>query len=382
MRLGRLVFTNNKQETLPWLELLLQMSGAASTLKRLLNQLENIKNEIETKILPAVERLEEIDRRFTKLSNWHNKRQKDELELRGYTFLSREQSKMMLTGGDNGQSKILQKINEDELGDDENELEEVLEEDIRKLSKINENDPNLTNKVGDEFKKYLIKNRRKRFMEIESLGQMRILDPFLFVNQVNDGKVMRRVALSPRAFSLQLLTPDFGGVIRLKRTGNTGKPVMAQGVSMVNVLSPFAFVPSILSPRAAMLSVLSPNAFTLQLLAPEAFRVEVISPQTFNAKILSPRAFIAYVISPRLVVAEILNPKAFEVRVLTPTIVSFTVLSPAFAQIPIGSPQYCTFTVLTPSILSPGFLSDGGVGNIRVLSPKILSGRTKRKTKY
>uniref|UniRef100_A0A914KU82 Uncharacterized protein n=1 Tax=Meloidogyne incognita TaxID=6306 RepID=A0A914KU82_MELIC len=337
------------------------MSGAAATLKRLLNQLENIKNEIETKILPAVERLEEIDRRFTKLSNWHNKRQKDELELRGYTFLSREQSKMMLTGGDNRQSKILQKINEDVLGDDEDELEAVLEEDIRKLSKINENDPNLTNKVGDEFKKYLIKNRRKRFMEIESLGQMRILDPFLFVNQVNDGKVMRRVALSPRAFSLQLLTPDFGGV---------------------NVLSPFAFVPSILSPRAAMLSVLSPNAFTLQLLAPEAFRVEVISPQTFNAKILSPRAFIAYVISPRLVVAEILNPKAFEVRVLTPTIVSFTVLSPAFAQIPIGSPQYCTFTVLTPSILSPGFLSDGGVGNIRVLSPKILSGRTKRKTKY
>lgn len=98
------------------------------------------------------------------------------------------------------------------MGDDEDELEAVLEEDIRKLSKINENDPNLTNKVGDEFKKYLIKNRRKRFMEIESLGQMRILDPFLFVNQVNDGKVMRRVALSPRAFSLQLLTPDFGGV--------------------------------------------------------------------------------------------------------------------------------------------------------------------------
>jgi len=74
------------------------MSGAAATLKRLLNQLENIKNEIETKILPAVERLEEIDRRFTKLSNWHNKRQKDELEWRGYTFLSREQSKIMIDG--------------------------------------------------------------------------------------------------------------------------------------------------------------------------------------------------------------------------------------------------------------------------------------------
>ncbi|CAK5057560.1 unnamed protein product [Meloidogyne enterolobii] len=74
------------------------MSGAAATLKRLLNQLENIKNEIETKILPAVERLEEIDRRFTKLSKWHNKRQKDELELRGYTFLSRKQSKMMING--------------------------------------------------------------------------------------------------------------------------------------------------------------------------------------------------------------------------------------------------------------------------------------------
>uniref|UniRef100_A0A1I8BT68 LZ_Tnp_IS66 domain-containing protein n=1 Tax=Meloidogyne hapla TaxID=6305 RepID=A0A1I8BT68_MELHA len=192
------------------------MSGAASTLKRLLNQLENIKKEVETKILPAIERLEEIDRRFTRLSNWHNKKQRDELESRGYTFLSKEQSKMMLTGREDGQSKLLQEINEDELGDDESEIDAILEEDIRKISKINENDHNLYTKVGDEFKKYLPNNKRsnrtKRFMEIETLGQMRILDPFLFVNQVNDGKVMRRVALSPRAFSLQLLTPDFGGV--------------------------------------------------------------------------------------------------------------------------------------------------------------------------
>uniref|UniRef100_A0A915P6N9 Uncharacterized protein n=1 Tax=Meloidogyne floridensis TaxID=298350 RepID=A0A915P6N9_9BILA len=143
-----LVFTNNKSETLPWLELLLQMSGAAATLKRLLNQLENIKNEIETKILPAVERLEEIDRRFTKLSNWHNKRQKDELELRGYTFLSREQSKMMINGRMlNEEDKNFQGINE-ELSDDENEIDAILEEDIRLLSKIEEND----HRLGEEFK--------------------------------------------------------------------------------------------------------------------------------------------------------------------------------------------------------------------------------------
>ena len=109
--------------------------------------------------------------------------------------------------------KPLKEINEEELID-ESEVDAILEEDIRKLSRIDENDYNLITKVGDELKKYFPKNqhpkRAKRFMEIESLGQMRILNPFLFANQVNDGAVLRRVALSPKAFSAQILTPDFG----------------------------------------------------------------------------------------------------------------------------------------------------------------------------
>jgi len=98
------------------------------------------------------------------------------------------------------------------LSDDENEIDAILEEDIRLLSKIEEND----HRLGEEFKKYFsaknYSNRAKRFIKTESFGQMRILNPFLFANQVKDGAVLRRVALSPKAFSAQILSPDFGSV--------------------------------------------------------------------------------------------------------------------------------------------------------------------------
>uniref|UniRef100_A0A1I8BUF7 Uncharacterized protein n=1 Tax=Meloidogyne hapla TaxID=6305 RepID=A0A1I8BUF7_MELHA len=271
------------------------MSGAASTLKRLLNQLENVKKEVETKVLPAVERLEEIDRRFTRLSNWHNKKQRDELESRGYTFLSKEQSKMMLTGRETNKGV---EINEEDLSDDESEIDSILEDDIRLISKIEGNDLNFGNEL---------KTRTKRFLKTESFGQMRILNPFLFANQVKDGAVLRRVALSPKAFSAQILSPDFGSL---------------------SVLSPSAFVPSVLSPRAAIANILSPNAFTVELATPQAFAAEVLTPRAFNAKILSPRAFSAYVLSPRMLITEILSPKAMEMRVLSPTVLTFVVLSP------------------------------------------------------
>uniref|UniRef100_A0A914LAB7 Uncharacterized protein n=1 Tax=Meloidogyne incognita TaxID=6306 RepID=A0A914LAB7_MELIC len=311
------------------------MSGAAATLKRLLNQLENIKNEIETKILPAVERLEEIDRRFTKLSNWHNKRQKVELELRGYTFLSREQSKMMINGRMLNEAENLHQ--DEELSDDENEIDAILEEDIRLISKLEDNDQNL----GEEFKKYFsaknYSNRAKRFIKTESFGQMRILNPFLFANQVKDGAVLRRVALSPKAFSAQILSPDFGSVsnrhvfcgcgLEPSKAWNHQK-LFRCSPEPLSVLSPSAFVPSILSPRAAIANILSPNAFTMELLTPQAFATEILAPRAFNAKVLSPRAFSAYVLSPRMLITEILSPKALEMRVLSPTFLSFVVLSP------------------------------------------------------
>ena len=89
------------------------MSGAATTLKRLMTKLENIKNEVETKILPAVERLEELDRRFKLLTSWHNNVQREELDSRGYTFLSKEQSTMMITGREvsNGESYNIYLLN-------------------------------------------------------------------------------------------------------------------------------------------------------------------------------------------------------------------------------------------------------------------------------
>ncbi|KAF7639399.1 hypothetical protein Mgra_00001069 [Meloidogyne graminicola] len=340
-----LVFTNNKEETLPWLELLLQISGAAKTLNNLLLQLEPIKRRIETKILPSIESLEELDKRFDIISSWYNKRQKEALETRGYTHLNKGQLMMMFNG--NGKDKISQKLIED-LSDDENEMEEILEEDIKILSKINENDYNLFKYLNK--KNFL--NRTKR----QSLDQLRLLNPDFFVNQVNNGAIINSVALSPSAFEAAILEPNFGSF---------------------PVLSPTAFISSILSPRAAIANILSPNAFTTEILTPQAFNFEVLAPKTFNAKVLSPRAFTAYVLSPRAIVARILSPKAFDFRVLNPTFIYFSVLSPEMLKVSIASSQNYALVVLSPNILSVGFLNEGK-GNIRILSPKILSGPTKK----
>lgn len=55
-------------------------------------------------------------------------------------------------------------------------------------------------------------------MRNEQFGQMRMLSPYLFANQIREGAVLRRVGLSPKAFSSELLSPDFARVGRASLT--------------------------------------------------------------------------------------------------------------------------------------------------------------------
>uniref|UniRef100_A0A183C958 Reverse transcriptase domain-containing protein n=1 Tax=Globodera pallida TaxID=36090 RepID=A0A183C958_GLOPA len=331
---------SNGNETLAWLDLLLQISGASSTLDKLISSIEPAFEEVQQRIYPAVLRLEELEERFRRLRNVESGKQRQEMDSRGYTFLSKEQSRIVL-----GQAE-----DADGGGLDEEDLEEVLEKDIRSIAQMSEHE---MDSVELESRRSSKRKREKRFLRTEPFGQVRLLNPYLFANQLHDGAVLRRVALSPRAFSSSIMSPEFG---------------------QLEVLSPRAFSATILSPRAAIANILSPSALTFRLLSPQAFLAEVLNPKAFVARILSPRAMSAYVLSPRAFMFTILSPKALELRVLSPTTLSFTVLSPTIGGAKIASPQSFSMAVLSPSILSPSFLNKGGVSNVKILSPSILSG--------
>ena len=77
--------------------MLLQISGASATLEKLQSILEPSIREIEEKVYPAIQRLEEMDKRFKRLLKTMAVKggQREEMEAVGYTFLDAEQSRLM-----------------------------------------------------------------------------------------------------------------------------------------------------------------------------------------------------------------------------------------------------------------------------------------------
>uniref|UniRef100_A0A914HSD8 Uncharacterized protein n=1 Tax=Globodera rostochiensis TaxID=31243 RepID=A0A914HSD8_GLORO len=324
---------SNGNETLGWLDLLLQLSGASKTLDKLMKSLEPTFEEVQRQILPTILRLEELEERFRRLEIAQSRRQRDEMDSRGFTFLTGEQSRI-----------ILGSENFDEFGEDGvDDIEAVLEEDIRMIARTSDAEVSNISNLIDQRPNAPNGRREKRFLRTEPYGTVRLLNPYLFANQLHDGAVLRRVALSPKAFAAELLSPDF---------------------ARLDLLSPGAFVPSILSPRAMIAHILSPTAFSARILSPQSHLAEVLNPRVFDAKILSPRALVALVLSPRMLITEILTPKALELRVLSPSVLAFNLLSPNLLGAQFASPQFFVTTVLSPNILSPQFLNEG-FGNVQ-----------------
>ncbi|KAL3115779.1 hypothetical protein niasHT_007784 [Heterodera trifolii] len=246
---------SNRVEIVAWLDLLLRISGASATLDRLISSMDSEFEMVERRIHPAIVRLEEIEQRFRSLRMSESEKQRKEMAWRGYTFISEEQSRIVLGEG----------ATDDALAEEEEaDMERVLEQDIRTIAQMG--DKNNAELRGDENGNAESGRgrRRKRFLRTEPFGQLRLLNPYLFANQIHDGAVLRRVALSPRAFSSSILSPEFG---------------------QLEVLSPRAFLAIILSPRAAIANILSPSAFSLRLLSPQAFLAEVLNPKAFIARV-------------------------------------------------------------------------------------------------
>ncbi|KAF7639502.1 hypothetical protein Mgra_00001181 [Meloidogyne graminicola] len=198
--------------------------------------------------------------------------------------------------------------------------------------------------------------RKKRHTPANNSAQedgLTALRPFIYTNVMrqNAAVSLNNVILSPKAFVTTLLSPKF---------------------MTLNVLSPVAFNPNILSPKAMALMVLSPTAFTANILTPNTLWSEVLAPKFFHTNILSPRALSSLVLSPRTILGEVLSPKFLEFKALNPTTFYASVLTPNVMVPRVLSPSSFAVTVLSPNILSPSILSRGNF-TIQILSPSIMS---------
>jgi hypothetical protein len=77
-------------------------------------------------------------------------------------------------------------------------MDAILEDDIRAIAQM-----------PDQPKERLKRHRAKRFLSTQDLGQIRMLNPYYFANQINDSAILRRIVVSPRAFSAAILSADF-----------------------------------------------------------------------------------------------------------------------------------------------------------------------------
>ncbi|CAK5039359.1 unnamed protein product [Meloidogyne enterolobii] len=218
---------------------------------------------------------------------------------------------------------------------------------------------------------------RRQFGKLFNRGKIRewpILDEELFEQEIRRMGEMERTRMKRNSEnSSREDTSDQINSLRPFTYTNILRQDAVVGVNnILNVLSPVAFIPSIMSPKAMALTVLSPTAFTANILTPNTLWTEILSPKFFHTNILSPRALASLVLSPRTMLGEVLSPKFIEFRVLNPTTFYAGVLTPNFLLPRVLSPSNFAVTVLSPNILSPSILSKGNF-TVQVLSPSIMS---------
>ncbi|CAD5220416.1 unnamed protein product [Bursaphelenchus okinawaensis] len=311
--------SSSDTETLLWLELLMEMTGASQKLDSFLKTYENDMIKMDNHIYPMVVELERRQEMLYEIVLDFTEDQKRQYKENGYTYISKQQS-VNYFGNDHAAIYDV---------DDENKRERLIEDRIKKISRHLDNlEPALK---LDQTESKLRAKRQERPGGPPELD-IKIFQPYAFIAHAAGPSVLEGLILSPHAFISELMRPE---------------------LATMDIISPRAFVTTILSPQALLARVLSPAAFRLEL--------------------LSPTALLAWVVSPEAFIADVLSPRVLEPRIASPEFMTVQILSPGILSPMVGSDETLAFNVLSPNILSPRFQSKEAMV-VEILSPHVLGG--------
>ncbi|XGW13037.1 hypothetical protein V3C99_013575 [Haemonchus contortus] len=270
-----------------------------------------------------IETFEELDRMYTDS-------QKEDLDRRGYSFLTPEQLDLVYGPKSPFNDTVLhKKFLKLRRLHDEADPHHLIEKDIRALA---------------EAKKFGSERRKQIITEVFPPG---VQTPF---TKPGD-PIFVLEALSPLLLTSIVASPTILGAV---------------------VLSPWTFVPLVLAPRVIAPVILSPINFDPVILSPLVMHPFILSPGVFNPIVLSPLVLSPFILSPQVLSPIILSPLVLNPSVYSPKAVTTWLLSPYVLTPPICSPSLLYALILSPFALSP-LVHTKLISTAVILSPSWLS---------
>ena len=189
--------------------MILEITGAGRKLNTFIEELAPNINQLKSKVYPAVQKMEDMEKRLDILKRTFSGEQSDRLLNNGYTFMDYDQAKFI--HGNKYHTKDFPRTHE--------EHERKLENDIRKLAKFE--DRIRTNSVP-RFRRQTDSDDRDGDRNGDGDGNIgstegggeyefqdwNVLRPWAFVNRMNETVVWEATILSPHAFSTEYLTAE------------------------------------------------------------------------------------------------------------------------------------------------------------------------------
>ncbi|KAI6216194.1 Moulting cycle MLT-10-like protein family-containing protein [Aphelenchoides fujianensis] len=277
--------THDNAETLKWIELLMQMSGAGRELDRFLirfgPELERVQKDY-----PRIVRLEAWERRFQSAMRGLSPQQEEEMRKFGYAFMERKQSSRLFRGRSGTPYVHLSP----------EQRERHWEQRIEDIARLNETDL-------EELEDLHVRRRRQdpdngdashnHGIGFHDEDNLHLLQPFVFGNFLNEMAVFEGLILSPYAFTSELAHPEIG------TNSNKKRRIILEAI-IAKILSPAALEARIHSSEAIVLLVLSPTFLSPKIASSEAYGVIVLSPRLFSPRFNSSETMMIEVLSPHL----------------------------------------------------------------------------------
>ncbi|CAD5211260.1 unnamed protein product [Bursaphelenchus okinawaensis] len=275
--------------------LLMQLSGTTDAIKDSANLLEHLNFADMANELTDVNN--RIDKMYKNLESDLSKRQKRDLDTKGFTFMNTVQQQKVYVNNEfniTTDNEFLDAFGQLDRQDKENALWNTIEQVALRESM-------------EDYKHRL--KRRKRSSSVTVFSAV-ILGPYMFAPSFGL-TIMGPVILSPSIFSPSILNP-------MALSPYIGSP----GLGMPSILSPYVLSPMVLNPVLMSPLVLSPYVLSPNILTPNLLSPLILSPLVLSPDILSPGGLGGSVLSPAVASPAILTDSFLMATILSPTVFS------------------------------------------------------------